>query len=107
MDPFEELDSREVRRLIVDEIVDFGNEDIQPISSFDHQSESDDASSEENLYENPDQIMKDEDQSEALIDRYEESNRIKFKEMFKNAPIYPSAYSIFKSEKLDWGLTKI
>ena len=51
--------------------------------------------------------MKDEDQSEALIDRYEESNRIKFKEMFKNAAIYPSAYSIFKSEKLDLGLTKI
>ena len=109
MDPFEELDSREVRRLIVDEIVDFGNEDIQPISSFDHESESDDASSEENFYENPDQIMEDEDedQSEALIDWYEESNRIKFKEMFKNAAIYPSAYLIFKSEKLDWGLTKI
>ena len=43
----------------------------------------------------------DEDQSEALIDRYEQSNKIKFKEMFKNAAIYPSAYSIFKSEKLD------
>ena len=27
--------------------------------------------------------------------------------MFKNAAIYPSTYSIFKSEKLDWGLTKI
>ena len=79
MDHFEELYSREVRRLIVDEIVDFGNEDIQPISSFDHESESDDASSEENLYVSPDQIMEDQDQSEALIDRYEESNRIKFK----------------------------
>ena len=51
--------------------------------------------------------MEDEDQSEALIDRYEESNTIKFKQMFKNAAIYPSAYSIFKSEKLDWGLVKI
>ena len=53
--------------------------------------------------------MEDEDQnqSEALIDRYEETNRIKFKEMFKNAAIYPSAYSIFKSEKLHWELTKI
>ena len=25
--------------------------------------------------------------------------------MFRNAAIYPSAYSNFKSEKLDWGLT--
>ena len=44
MEPFEELDSVEVRRLIVDEIVDFGNEDFKPISSFDHESESDDVS---------------------------------------------------------------
>ena len=44
MDPFEELDSREIIRLIVAEIIDFGNEDIQPFSSFDHESESDDAS---------------------------------------------------------------
>ena len=104
MDPFDELDPREIRRLIVDEVVDFGNEDIQPISSFDHENETDDASL-ENHYENPDHIMEDEDQSEALIDRYEESNTIVFKEMFRNAAIYPSAYSIFKSEKLDWGLT--
>ena len=74
MDPFEELDSREIRRLIVDEIIDFGNKDIQPILSFDHESDSDHSSPEKNLYENPDQIMEDEEQSEALIDRYEESN---------------------------------
>ena len=26
--------------------------------------------------------------------------------MLRNEAIYPSAYTIFKSEKLDWGLTK-
>ena len=44
MDPFEELDSREIIRQVFDEIVDFGNEDIQPLSSLDHESESDDVS---------------------------------------------------------------
>ena len=68
MNPLEELDSREVRRLIVDEIVDSESGDINPISSFDHEGESDDASSEQNLSENTDQIMEDEDQSEAFID---------------------------------------
>ena len=48
--------------------------------------------------------IKKEDQSEASIDRYEESNRIK---LWRNAATYPSTYSIFKSEKLDWRLTKI
>ena len=32
---------------------------------------------------------------------------MKFKEIFSNALVYPSAHSIYKSERLDWGLTKI
>ena len=82
MDPFV-LDSREIRRLFIDEIVDYANEDIQPNSSLDHQSESDDPSK-ENLYENTDYIMEDEDQSEPLIDRLRkviELNLMKFLEM--------------------------
>ena len=81
MDPFGELDFGEIRKLIVDEIVDFGSENFHPNSSFDHESESDDASSKENLYENTYQIMEDEVQSEALIDRYQENNITKFKEV--------------------------
>ena len=41
------------------------------------------------------------------IDRYEESNRIKYLEMFNNKSDYPSAYSIIKLGRLDWGKTKI
>ena len=40
MNIYEGLDSWEVRRLIINEIVDNRNEDILPISSFDHESDS-------------------------------------------------------------------
>ena len=49
----------------------------------------------------------DEEKHDTEIDRYEESNRIKFLEMFNNKSDYPSAYSIIKSGRLDWGKTKI
>ena len=30
------------------------------------------------------------------------TNTVKFKEMFCNASVYPSAHSIYKSARLDW-----
>ena len=68
MNPLKVLDYREVRRLIVEEIVDYRNKDIKLNSSFDRESESYDASSKHNLSENTEQIMEEQEQSEALID---------------------------------------
>ena len=106
MDLYEGLDSSEIKWIILSEIVDYGSEDISPISDFCSDSESEDLVSNE-----VDQEMEKEDDNEEKveneIDRYEEANRVKFKEMFSNALVYPSAHSIYKSERLDWGLTKI
>ena len=44
----------------------------------------------------------DDKKHDTEIDRYEESNRIKFIEIFNNKSYYPSAYSTIKSGRLDW-----
>ena len=41
------------------------------------------------------------------VERYEESNQIKFLETLFNKSDYPSAYSLIKLGRLDWGKTKI
>ena len=85
MDLYEGLDSSEIKWIILSEIVDYGSEDISPISDFCSDSESEDLVSNE-----VDQEMEKEDENE--IDRYEEANRVKFKEMLRNALVYPSAH---------------
>ena len=43
----------------------------------------------------------DESKEKSEIDWYEEVNKVKFKGILSNASVYLSAYSIYKSERLD------
>ena len=106
MYPYECLCSRQIKQKILDEIVDYGDDLQEKIIGSD--SENEDINVDQ-MPNNEDQEMEcsDEEKHDTEIDRYEESNRIKFLEMFNSKSDYPSAYSIIKSGRLDWGKTKI
>ena len=106
MDPYEGVCSRQIKQKILDEIADYGDDLQEKIIGSD--SENEDINVDQ-IPNNEDQEIEcsDEEKHDTEIDRYEESNRIKSLEMFSNKSDYPSAYSIIKSGRLDWGKTKI
>ena len=115
MEP-QDMNDQELKQYLIEIVVDYGDESIMhSFENINEESENSNVSSSsysddnENQFKDSDAIMEDEEnkQLDYKVDKYEERYRSLFREMFSDSIKYPSAYSIIKSDKLDWSPTKI